>query len=299
MEIKKTVMVSIVGRPNTGKSTLLNLLIGSKVAITSPKPQTTRNRIMGICEDKQTQFVFLDTPGLHKPKSKLGECMTKVVKETASAVDCILMVVEPVPHQRQAELELIQMIKGFGIPAVLVINKIDTVKKDLLLEVIASYSKLHNFEEVVPVSAKSGDGRQILLDIIAGFAVEGERLFPEGTVTDQPEKKMVSELIREKMLYELKEEIPHGIAVDIEQIGRTEGGIVEINATIYCEKTGHKSIIIGKGGVMLKRIGERARIELENYYGCRVFLQTWVKVKENWRDSENFIRNMGMGYEEE
>lgn len=294
MEIKNTVTVSIVGKPNTGKSTLLNYLVGSKVAITSPKPQTTRARITGIAESNNTQFVFLDTPGLHKPKSKLGECMTRTVRESAEAVDCIVMVVEPSVTPKNAEIQLVEMIKSIDVPAILAINKIDTIRKDKLLEIIAAYSSLHDFAAVVPISAKTGDGTDILLDEISKFAIEGDRLYPEGMVTDQPEKKMVSELIREKMLLELKDEIPHGIAVDIESIDKSYDKIIKINATIYCEKDSHKSIIIGKNGSMLKRIGERARMELEQFYGAKVFLQTWVKIKENWRDSENFIRNMGL-----
>lgn len=293
-DITKNVVISIVGRANTGKSTLINRLVGEKIAITSPKPQTTRTRITGVFEKDECQYVFLDTPGLHLPKSRLGECMVKIVRETVSEVDAALLVVEPLAAVHPAESELISKIKELGIPSVLAINKIDTIKKDKLLEIIGMYAKLHDFDAIIPICAKSGEGTDDLISELYKFASEGGRLFPDGMTTDQPETHLVAEIVREKLLYNLSDEVPHGIAVETARLSENDKGIVEIDVTIYCEKTSHKGIIIGKNGEMLKKIGSAARTELEKFYGTKVFLQTWVKVKDNWRDSANFIRNMGL-----
>ncbi len=293
MDITKSIMVSVVGRANTGKSTLLNSLVGRKIAITSPKPQTTRNRITGVVERDGCQFVFMDTPGLHKPKSKLGEYMVDIVTDTIADVEAVVLVVEPTTLIRDTELDIINKIKSLSLPAVLAVNKIDTVKKEGLFEVIDAYRKLHEFSAVVPICAKTGEGCGFLLDELAEFAMESGRLFPEGMLTDQSEGQISSEIIREKMLNFLSAEIPHGTAVEIERFSRRDNGVLDISAVIYCEKQSHKGIIIGKGGAMLKKIGGAARFELERFFGSKVFLETFVKVKENWRDRVGFMKNMG------
>ncbi|MCB6366233.1 GTPase Era [Intestinibacillus massiliensis] len=295
--ITKSAVISIVGRPNVGKSTLTNRLVGRKVAIVSNKPQTTRTRITGILNREDCQFVFLDTPGLHKPRSRLGDFMVKVVNETVADVDAAALLVEPVANIGPAEESLIQKIKEGGIPSVLVINKIDTVRKDELLAVIAAYSQAHAFDAIIPVSARKGDGLDELLDEFEKFALEGPQLFPDDMVSDQPERQMVAETIREKLLYLLQREVPHGVAVGIEQMKAREDGLVSIHATIYCEKNSHKGIIIGKNGAMLKKTGELARQDIERQLGAKVFLDLWVKVKEDWRNNEYQMRNFG--YEDE
>lgn len=295
--ITKSAVISIVGRPNVGKSTLTNRLVGRKVAIVSNKPQTTRTRITGILNREDCQFVFLDTPGLHKPRSRLGDFMVKVVNETVADVDAAALLVEPVANIGPAEESLIQKIKEGGIPSVLVINKIDTVRKDELLAVIAAYSQAHAFDAIIPVSARKGDGLDELLDEFEKFALEGPQLFPDDMVSDQPERQMVAETIREKLLYLLQREVPHGVAVGIEQMKTREDGLVSIHATIYCEKNSHKGIIIGKNGAMLKKTGELARQDIERQLGAKVFLDLWVKVKEDWRNNEYQMRNFG--YEDE
>ncbi|WP_087065401.1 GTPase Era [Intestinibacillus massiliensis] len=295
--ITKSAVISIVGRPNVGKSTLTNRLVGRKVAIVSNKPQTTRTRITGILNREDCQFVFLDTPGLHKPRSRLGDFMVKVVNETVADVDAAALLVEPVANIGPAEESLIQKIKEGGIPSVLVINKIDTVHKDELLAVIAAYSQAHAFDAIIPVSARKGDGLDELLDEFEKFALEGPQLFPDDMVSDQPERQMVAETIREKLLYLLQREVPHGVAVGIEQMKTREDGLVSIHATIYCEKNSHKGIIIGKNGAMLKKTGELARQDIERQLGAKVFLDLWVKVKEDWRNNEYQMRNFG--YEDE
>ena len=292
-EITKNVVISIVGRANTGKSTLINTIVGEKIAITSPKPQTTRTRITGIFEDDGCQFIFLDTPGLHLPKSRLGECMVRTVKNTIAEVDAALMVVEPRAEISAAEADLIKKIKELGLPAVLAINKTDTVKKEKLLEVMAAYSAEHDFDAIVPICARSGDGVAILISELHKFAAEGGRLFPEGMATDQPESRLIGATIREKLLYNLSDKVPNGIAVSVDRLAENDRETVCIDVTIYCEKASHKGIIIGKNGAMLKTVGQSARTELEKFYGTKVCLHTWVKVKDNWRDSQNFIRNMG------
>ena len=261
-KITKTAVVSVVGRPNVGKSTLTNKLVGQKVAIVSSKPQTTRTRITGVLSRGETQYVLLDTPGLHKPRSRLGDYMCKVVTDTVSEVDVAVLVVEPIPNIGPAEESLIAQIKQHHMPAILVINKIDTVKKEELLAVIATYAAVHEFDAVVPISARTGEGVEELLTEIDKYAIEGPQLFPEDMVSDQPERQLVAEIIREKMLRLLDREVPHGVAVGIERWNEREDGLVEINAVIYCEKASHKGIIIGKRGAMLKEIGQQARADM-------------------------------------
>ena len=297
MKITKTAVVSVVGRPNVGKSTLTNKLVGQKVAIVSSKPQTTRTRITGLLNKNGTQYVFLDTPGLHKPRTQLGDYMCKVVTDTVSEVDAAMLVVEPIANIGPAEESLIAQIKAHHMPAVLVINKIDTVKKEELLNVIATYAAAHEFEAVVPISARTGEGLDDLQGELSKYAIEGPQLFPEDMVSDQPERQLVAEIIREKMLRLLDREVPHGVAVGIERWHEREDGLVEINAVIYCEKTSHKGIIIGKQGAMLREIGKQARGDIERMLDAKVYLELWVKVKEGWRNNQYQMRNFG--YEEQ
>lgn len=289
----KTAMITIAGRPNVGKSTLTNYLVGEKIAIVSNKPQTTRNRICGIVTRDETQFVFVDTPGFHNPRTKLGDYMVNVVKESVADVDLTILVVEPVANVGVQEKALIEQLKARKCPAVLAINKIDTVEKDALLEVIAVYSQENAFEEIIPISAKTGDGIEALLDICEKYAVESPFLFPDDVTTDQPERQVMAEIIREKILWNLDREVPHGTAVEITKFSERDNGIIDIDATIYCEKASHKGIIIGKHGDMLKKISSMARTDCEKFMGTRVYLTTWVKVKENWRDSDFLVRNFG------
>lgn len=291
--ISKTAMITICGRPNVGKSTLTNALAGEKIAIVSNKPQTTRNRITAVCQRGETQFVFLDTPGFHKPRTRLGDYMVNVVRQSVMDVDAVVLVVEPVASLGPQERELIASIKAANCPAVLAINKLDTVEPEKLLAVIALYSEAYAFNAIVPISAKTGDGVEELLKELDKFAVESPALFPEGVTTDQPEKQVCAELIREKLLLNLEREVPHGTAVEITRFSERDDGIIDLEATIYCEKASHKGIIIGKHGAMLKKIGEDARKDIEEFMGTKVFLQTWVKVKEKWRDSNSLLRNFG------
>jgi GTP-binding protein Era len=291
--ITKTAMITICGRPNVGKSTLTNALVGEKIAIVSDKPQTTRNRITAIVNRGDTQFVLMDTPGFHKPRNRLGDYMMNVVKDSVASVDAVMLMAEPAGKPGPQEEELISRIKSSGAKSVLVINKIDTVDKMSLLAVMAEYSKLHAFDAVVPVSAKTGEGLDELMDELGEFAEEGPQLFPDDMITDQPERQICAELVREKLLNCLDKEVPHGTAVEITRFHEREDGLVEIDATIYCEKESHKGIIIGKHGAMLKRVGELARTDMEEFLDTKVFLQTWVKVKENWRDSAAQLRNFG------
>lgn len=291
--ISKTAMITICGRPNVGKSTLTNALAGEKIAIVSNKPQTTRNRITAVCQRGETQFVFLDTPGFHKPRTRLGDYMVNVVRQSVADVDAVVLVVEPVASLGPQERELIASIKAANCPAVLAINKLDTVEPEKLLAVIALYSEAYAFNAIVPISAKTGDGVEELLKELDKFAVESPALFPEGVTTDQPEKQVCAELIREKLLLNLEREVPHGTAVEITRFSERDDGIIDLEATIYCEKVSHKGIIIGKHGAMLKKIGEDARKDIEEFMGTKVFLQTWVKVKEKWRDSNSLLRNFG------
>ena len=289
----KTAMITIAGRPNVGKSTLANALVGEKIAIVSHKPQTTRNRICAVLNRGDSQFVFIDTPGLHRARTKLGDYMVGVVKQSVADVDAVMLLVEPIANVGGPEEELIGRIRALGVPAVLVINKIDTVKKEDLLAVMRAYQAAHDFQAIVPISAKNGEGVEDLLTVLAGFLPEGPQLFPEGMVTDQPERQVMAEILREKLLLCLDQEIPHGTAVEITRFSERDNEIIDVDATIYCEKTSHKGIIIGKNGAMLKKISSLARQDMEAFMGARVYLETWVKVKENWRDNLNFIHNVG------
>ena len=290
----RTAMVTIAGRPNVGKSTLTNTLVGEKIAIVSNKPQTTRNRICAILNRGDTQIVFMDTPGFHKARTRLGDYMVKVVKESVADVDAVILMVEPIASAGAQELALIEQIKQSGSPAVLVINKIDTVEKQARLEVITAYAALHDFEAVVPICARTGEGVDELLTELEKLAQPGPKLFPEDMVTDQPERQVCAEIVREKLLYCLDKEIPHGTAVVVTKFSeRIETEIIDLDVTIFCEKASHKGIIIGKNGEMLKKVGEMARKDIEKFMGTKVYLQTWVKVKENWRDSDFLVRNFG------
>ncbi len=289
----KTAMITIAGRPNVGKSTLTNHLVGEKIAIVSNKPQTTRNRICGIVTKGETQFVFVDTPGFHKPRTKLGDYMVNVTKESIADVDLTIMMVEPIASVGPQEEALIEQLRTKKSPVVLVINKIDTVEKTVLLEVISAYSGAMDFAAIIPVSAKTGDGVDALLEICEQYAIDSPFLFPEDLTTDQPERQVMAEIIREKLLWCLEREVPHGTAVEITKFSERDNGVIDIDATIFCEKNSHKGIIIGKKGEMLKKISSMARADCEKFMGTRVFLTTWVKVKENWRDSDFLVRNFG------
>ncbi|MEG1632432.1 MAG: GTPase Era [Oscillospiraceae bacterium] len=291
----KNAMITIAGRPNVGKSTLTNSLVGEKVSIVSNKPQTTRNRITGILNKGDTQFVFMDTPGFHHARTRLGEYMDSVVRESVASVDAVVLVVEPIASLGPQERELIERVNANGVPMILAVNKIDTLPKGELLSVIAVYSAVCDFKAIVPISAKTGDGLDMLLEELAKFAEEGPQLFPDEMFTDQPEKQICAELMREKLLWCLDKEIPHGTAVEVSKFSEREDGIIDIEVTIYCEKSSHKGIIIGKNGAMLKKIGEFARKDLEAFLDAKVYLQTWVKVKENWRDNSSLLRNFGFG----
>ena len=292
--IKKSGIITLCGRPNVGKSTLINTLVGEKVAIVTNKPQTTRNRICGILTRGESQFVFVDTPGLHKARTRLGDYMVNVVRESVADVDAVALLVEPIPNIGEPEAQLIARVKTLFCPALLVINKADTLElKDKLLEVIQLYSQEHDFQAVVPISAKTGEGVEELLGVLEGFLPDGPQLFPEDMTSDQPERQMMGEILREKLLLSLDKEIPHGTAVEITRFVEREDEVIEVEATIYCEKNSHKGIIIGKGGAMLKKISTLARQDMERFMGTKVYLQTWVKVKENWRDNPAAIQNFG------
>ncbi len=294
----KTAFVAIVGKANVGKSSILNKLIGSKIAIVSSKPQTTRTRIMGVLTTEDgVQLVFTDTPGFHKPKTKLGEKMVQAVSDSISGVDCCLFVVDAADEKlNAAELELINKFKAEKMPVILAINKIDTVKeKTDLMKKIAEIASLYDFAAVVPVSAETGDGLKDLLDELKNQAVESVHFFPDDTLTDQPERVLAAEIIREKMLRLLDKEIPHGTAVAIERMReRDDADIMDIDATIYCERESHKGIIIGKGGSMLKKISTYARQDMEDFFDIKINLKCWVKVKEDWRNREGLIHNFGL-----
>ena len=289
----KTAIITIAGRPNVGKSTLNNHLVGEKIAIVSNKPQTTRNRICGILTRGNSQFVFVDTPGFHKPRTKLGDYMVNAVKDSIADVDLAVLVVEPIPSVGAQEAALIESITAKRTPAILAINKIDTVEKDKLLEVIAAYSETGAFDAIIPISAKTGDGVDLLLEQCGKYAIESPFLFPDDVTTDQPERQVMAEIIREKLLWCLDREVPHGTAVEITTFSERDNGIIDIDATIYCEKASHKGIIIGKQGAMMKKISTMARADCEKFMGTKVYLTTWVKVKENWRDSDFLVRNFG------
>lgn len=289
----KTAMITIAGRPNVGKSTLTNALVGEKIAIVSNKPQTTRNRICGIVTREDTQFVFVDTPGFHKPRTKLGDYMVNVTKESIADVDLTILMVEPIPSVGAQEQGLIEQLKSKKCPVVLAINKIDTVEKPVLLEVISAYSGVMDFSHIIPISAKTGDGLDELMNVCEKYAVDSPFLFPDDLTTDQPERQVMAEIIREKLLWCLDREVPHGTAVEITKFSERDSGVIDIDATIFCEKASHKGIIIGKRGDMLKKISTMARTDCERFMGTKVYLTTWVKVKENWRDSDFLVRNFG------
>lgn len=289
----RSAMITICGRPNVGKSTLTNALVGEKIAIVSNKPQTTRNRITAIVSRGNTQFVLMDTPGFHKPRTRLGDYMVNIVKESVADVDAVLLLVEPVASIGPQEEALIARLKDTGAPAILVINKIDTVDKAKLLDVMALYSDAFEFSAIIPISARNGEGLNELVDEMEKYAEDGPHLFPDDMITDQPERQICAELVREKLLKCLDKEIPHGTAVEVTRFSERDNGIIDLEVTIYCEKDSHKGIIIGKKGAMLKKIGEMAREDIEEFMGTKVFLQTWVKVKENWRDSMAQLRNFG------
>lgn len=295
----KTAFVAIVGCPNVGKSSLLNRLLGQKVAIVSSKPQTTRTRIMGVLTEGETQFVFTDTPGYHRPKNKLGEKMIKAVMGSMDGVDAALLVVEPEKGLRPEEEKLLERLKKEHIPTVLVINKIDTLKnKEVLAERIEELRPLYDFSAIVPVSAVTGDGTDALLKELDSLAQPSPHYFPDDTLTDQPERVIASEIIREKILRLLKREVPHGVAVSIEKMAMREGmDLMDVDAVIYCEKESHKGIIIGKNGAMLKKISTYAREDMEKFFRTMVNLKCWVKVKEGWRDREGLIHNFGLDNE--
>lgn len=289
----KTAMITIAGRPNVGKSTLTNYLVGEKIAIVSNKPQTTRNRICGIVTKGSTQFVFVDTPGYHRSRTKLGDYMVNVARSSIADVDLTILVVEPIASVGPQEEGLLERITASGCPAILAINKIDTVEKNVLLQVIDVYSQKAKFAAIIPISAKTGDGVDALLKECESFAIDSPFLFPEDITTDQPERQVMAEIIREKLLWCLDREVPHGTAVEITKFSERDNGIIDLDATIYCERASHKGIIIGKHGDMLKKISTMARTDCEKFMGTRVYLTTWVKVKENWRDSDFLVRNFG------
>lgn len=292
----KTAFIAIVGCPNVGKSSILNRLLGQKIAIVSDKPQTTRTKIMGVLTEGDTQLVFTDTPGFHRPRTKLGEKMVQAVSDSVSGVDACLFVVEPEGELRPAELELIEEFKKLKMPVILAINKVDTLPdKEVLMARILEISKTYDFEAVVPVSALRGINMDELLSEMKKLAEESVFFFPEDTLTDQPERVIAAEIIREKLLRNLDREIPHGVAVSIEKMReREDSDIMDIEAVIYCEKDSHKGIIIGKNGAMLKRISTRAREDMEKFFQCHINLRCWVKVKEGWRNREGLIHNFGL-----
>lgn len=291
----KSAFIAIIGRPNVGKSSILNKLLGQKVAIVSSKPQTTRTRIMGVLTEGKDQLVFLDTPGMHKPKNSLGDYMVRSINESVAGVDACLLVTEAGQEIRENERMLIEKVKKLDLPCVLAINKTDTINdKEVILEQIIKYSKEMDFDAIVPVSAETGSKLDELKEELKKFTSEGGHLFPDDTLTDQPEKVLAAEMIREKILRLTEKEIPHGTAVVIERMKmRDDKNLMDIDATIYCERDTHKGILIGKKGTMLKKISTYARQDMENFFGCKVNLKTWIKVKEDWRNKENLMRSFG------
>lgn len=291
----KSAFIAIIGRPNVGKSSILNKLLGQKVAIVSSKPQTTRTRIMGVLTEGKDQLVFLDTPGMHKPKNSLGDYMVRSINESVAGVDACLLVTEAGQEIRENERMLIEKVKKLDLPCVLAINKTDTINdKEVILEQIIKYSKEMDFDAIVPVSAETGSKLDELKEELKKFTSEGGHLFPDDTLTDQPEKVLAAEMIREKILRLTEKEIPHGTAVVIERMKmRDDKNLMDIDATIYCERDTHKCILIGKKGAMLKKISTYARQDMENFFGCKVNLKTWIKVKEDWRNKENLMRSFG------
>ena len=293
----KSGFVTLIGRPNVGKSTLMNYLIGQKIAITSNKPQTTRNRIQTVLTTDEGQIVFVDTPGIHKAKNKLGEYMVNVAEKTLNEVDVVLWLEEPTTFIGAGEQHIAKQLQRVKTPVILVINKVDSVKREEILPAIAAYKDIYDFADIVPVSARSGDNTDELLRVIMKYLPYGPQFYDEDTVTDQPERQIVAELIREKALHSLQDEIPHGIAVAIDRM-KMQNKVMHIDATIICERDSHKGIIIGKQGSMLKKIGSTARYEIERMLDCKVNLKLWVKVKKDWRDSEFLMKNFGYREEE-
>ena len=293
----KSGFVTLIGRPNVGKSTLMNYLIGQKIAITSNKPQTTRNRIQTVLTTDEGQIVFVDTPGIHKAKNKLGEYMVNVAEKTLNEVDVVLWLVEPTTFIGAGEQHIAKQLQRVKTPVILVINKVDSVKREEILPAIAAYKDIYDFADIVPVSARSGDNTDELLRVIMKYLPYGPQFYDEDTVTDQPERQIVAELIREKALHSLQDEIPHGIAVAIDRM-KMQNKVMHIDATIICERDSHKGIIIGKQGSMLKKIRSTARYEIERMLDCKVNLKLWVKVKKDWRDSEFLMKNFGYREEE-
>ena len=293
--ITKTAVTAVLGRPNVGKSTLVNALAGEKVAIVTPKPQTTRTRIMGVANRGDTQFILIDTPGFHAARTGLGEYMVNTARRSIAGSDAVILVIEPAAGVGVPEKEIIGRIKACGLPAVLVINKTDAVRKETLLPVTEIYSKEHKWNAVVPISAKYNDGVDILADELEKFAQAGPALFPEGQISDQPQRILFAEIVREKLLMCLDKEVPHGIATETSEFSVRDNGIIDLSILICCEKQSHKGIIIGKNGDMLKKAGELARADIESVAKAKVFLQTRVKVKENWRDNKMLLRNFGFG----
>ncbi|SHK53676.1 GTPase Era [Tepidibacter formicigenes] len=290
----KSGFASIIGRPNVGKSTLMNKIVGEKIAIMSDKPQTTRNKIQSVYTDKEFQIVFLDTPGIHKPKNKLGKYMVKVATDTLNEVDVVLFVVDDSKNIGPGDRMIIESLKRVKTPVVLVINKIDQISKEDLVILIEKYSKEEVFDEIVPISALKGENLDSIIKVIEKYLPHGPKYFPDDMITDQPERVLISELIREKVLHYVHDEVPHGVAVEVEHMkAREDNDIIDISAIIYCERDSHKGIIIGKNGRKLKGIGKSAREDIQRLLGSKVYLQTWVKVKQNWRNMENYISNFG------
>lgn len=290
----KSGFVSLIGRPNVGKSTLMNSLVGEKIAIISSKPQTTRNKIQSILTEDDFQAIFIDTPGIHKPKSKLGNYMVKSAETTLNEVDIVLYLIEPFEKIKESDLSIIKRLENIKTPVFLIINKIDTVSPDEILGVINNYKNIYDFAEIIPLSALKGKNKDVLLECIKKYLPEGPQFFPSDMITDQPERQIVAEIIREKSLKLLQDEIPHGIAVEVSSMkGRKDRDLVDIQATLYCERESHKGMIIGKNGSMLKKIGSNARYEIERLLGSPVNLQIWIKVKKDWRDSDFLLKNFG------
>ncbi len=295
----KNAFITIVGRPNAGKSSLLNALIGEKIAAVSSKPQTTRTKITGVLTKGEIQYVFIDTPGMHKSRDKLSEHMINAINSSVSSIDAALLVVDSQKKPGDAERELLRSLKASKAPVILVVNKIDLFDdKELLIPVIKEYASMYDFAEVIPISAMNSDGLDIILDVLSKYTTEGPHFFPDDKFTDQPERVIISEIIREKLLELLSAEVPHGIAVDIETLSERDTkdgeGIMDVEAVIYCEKESHKGIVIGKGGAMLKQVGRLAREDIERFFMIKTNLQLWVKVKEGWRNREGLIKNFGL-----
>jgi len=295
----KSGFVTLIGRPNVGKSTLMNKLIGQKIAIMSNKPQTTRNKIQTVYTSEKGQIIFLDTPGIHRAKNKLGEYMVKTAERTLKDVDVVLWLIEPCDYIGAGDKHIIERLEGLKTPVILIINKIDTIKKDEILKVIDTYRAAHDFVEIIPVSALKGTFTDDIIDVVYKYLPEGPQFYDEDTITDQPQRQIVAELIREKALHSLSEEIPHGIAVSIDSMKiRSNGKLADIEATIICEKDSHKGIVIGKNGSMLKKIGTAARYDIERMLELKVNLQLWVKIKKDWRDSDFLMKNFGYNKKE-